>query len=355
MHSSDPATVYLSLWARLDGFQAPDLEQLLYDERSLIRHWAMRRTLWVLPRELLAPVIASSTRPIGNKERKRTVRLIEEGRVADDGDAWLETALPKTLEAIRGHGTVSARVLTRQVPELADKIIFKNKAGRVMGRTGMASRALVQLGLESKVVRARPTGSWISGQYTWAVMEDWLGGPLEEVTPREASARLVRRWLHSFGPATEVDLKWWTGWPLSQVRQALSDLGAVEVDLGEDGIGLVLPNDLEEVAEPDDWVAFLPSLDSTTMGWKERGWYLGGHSSLFDRNGNAGPTVWVDGRIVGGWAQRRDGEVVYQVLEDVGSDAHAAIELRRAELQAWLGDVKVTPRFRSPHDKLLAP
>ena len=38
----------------------------------------------------------------------------------------------------------------------------------------------------------------------------------------------------------------------------------------------------------------------TFMGWKERDWFLGEHAEpLFDRNGNAGPTVWRDGRVVG--------------------------------------------------------
>ena len=75
------------------------------------------------------------------------------------------------------------------------------------------------------------------------------------------------------------------------------------------------------------------------MGWKEREWYLGDHApALFDRAGNAGPTVWWDGRIVGGWVQRRDGEVVYRLLEDVGGDALAAIDADAAAVQDWLGE-----------------
>jgi hypothetical protein len=70
------------------------------------------------------------------------------------------------------------------------------------------------------------------------------------------------------------------------------------------------------VDPPDDWVALLPALDPTVMGWKERDWYLGGHAGdLFDRNGNAGPTVLHNGKVVGGWAQRPDGEVVYELQE----------------------------------------
>ena len=57
-------------------------------------------------------------------------------------------------------------------------------------------------------------------------------------------------------------------------------------------------------------MALLPVLDPTVMGWKERGFYLGPHGpALFDRNGNAGTTAWVDGRIVGCWVQDAEGVV----------------------------------------------
>lgn len=353
VHSSDPATVFLSMWARVSGFEVADLERLLYEERSLVRHWAMRRTLWVVRREMLAVVVHSSTQAIGEKERSRTIRLIEAGGIAEDGEAWLEAVIPKTLESIGAHGEVLTRRLSREIPELGDKIVFENKAGRVLGTTGTASRLLVQLGMESRVVRTRPTGSWVSGQYRWAVLEDWLG-PIDPMSRREASAGLIGAWLASYGPGTRTDLEWWTGWPVGQVRQALDEVGAVQVDLGEDGTGYLLPDDLEDEEETAPWVAFLPSLDTTTMGWKQREWYLGEHQTvLFDRNGNAGPTVWVDGEVVGGWAQRSDGRVVYEVFRDVGSEAAGAIESRGEELQEWLGDVIVTPRFRSPHDKSL--
>jgi hypothetical protein len=356
VHSSDPSSVFLAMWSRIPGFTVDDLERALYEDRSLVRHWAMRRTLWVAPRELLPALIASSTNSIGRTERRRTIKIIEDGGVAADGDAWLEEVLPKTLDAIRANGEMFTRNLTAIVPELSDKVTFTDKAGRVVGTTGMASRALVQLGMESKVVRSRPAGSWVSGQYSWAAIEDWLGEPLAQLGVSAASAKVALAYLRSFGPVTETDLRWWTGWAAARARAALTDVGSVEVDLEDAGVGYLDPSDLEEVGDPGPWVAFLPSLDSTTMGWKDRDWYLGEHAPvLFDRNGNAGPTVWVDGKVVGGWAQRRDGEVVYELLEDVGADAREEIESRSAQLRAWLGDVTVTPRFRSPHDRRLAP
>ena len=84
-------------------------------------------------------------------------------------------------------------------------------------------------------------------------------------------------------------------------------------------------------------------------------WYLGDHGPvLFDRNGNAGPTVWVDGRVAGGWSQRRGGEIVHRLLEDVGAEATAAVAAAGADLEAWLGPMRITPRFPTPLQKELS-
>lgn len=90
------------------------------------------------------------------------------------------------------------------------------------------------------------------------------------------------------------------------------------------------------------------------MGWTQRSRYLGEHApTLFDRTGNVGPTVWSDGRIVGGWAQRATGEVVFRLLEDVGRDTVGAVEAAAARLAGWIGPVRVTPRFRTPLEREL--
>jgi hypothetical protein len=91
------------------------------------------------------------------------------------------------------------------------------------------------------------------------------------------------------------------------------------------------------------------------MGWRERGWFLGDHGpALFDRSGNIGPSVWADGRIVGGWAQRRDGEIAVRLLEDVGAEARAAVDAAAGRLAAWVGEVRFTPRFRTPLERELS-
>lgn len=354
LHSSDPVTVYLSSWARVPGFQVADLEGLLYEDRSLFRFYGMRRTLWVIDRATVPLVHNSSTRALGRAERRRTIKIIEDGGIADDGAAWLDDVVPRVLELIRQHGEMPAREITRSIPELAEKITYYNKAGRVMGAFGMTTRTLTQLALESRVIRARPVGSWISSQYRWAEMTSWLGGPIEDLSTESAGAELVGHWLRVFGPGTETDLRWWTGWPVRQVRSALAKVSAVEVEM-TDGNGYLHPEDLDPVETPRPWVALLPSLDPTTMGWKERTWFLGDHApDLFDRNGNAGPTIWANGQVVGGWTQRKTGEIVYELLEDVGREIKGEIESRAADLQTWLGEVNVNARFRTPMDRRLS-
>src|SRR5262249_21167114 len=140
------------------------------------------------------------------------------------------------------------------------------------------------------------------------------------------------------------------GWRGGEVRRALGAIGAVEVELDGER-GFVLANDVEPVRPPDPWAALLPALDPTVMGWSQRGWFLGDHGpALFDRSGNAAPTVWLDGRVVGGWAQRKDGEIVFRFLEDVGAEAARAVAAEAVRLASWLGSVRVpaSTRTRTP-------
>jgi winged helix DNA-binding protein len=350
LHATDPATVFLS--ARARGVEGATLEQALYEERRLLRMIGMRRTLFVLTLDLAAVVQAACTESILVASRRRYAKLIEGAGIAPDGAAWIDEAGAETLRALEARGEAYATELSRDVPLLREKIHF-GEGTTWAGSTGMTSWVLFVLAAEGRVVRGRPRGAWTSSQWRWTPAEAWLEKPLPRLEPEAARNELASRWLAAFGPATVTDLKWWTGWTLGQTRAALSAVEAVEVDL--DGApGLALPGDLEPESEPEPWVAFLPSLDPTVMGWKERDWYLGEHApALFDRNGNAGPTVWWNGRVVGGWAGRKDGYVASRLLEDVGADAVRLIEAEAERLQSWLGETKVTPRFATPLAKEL--
>jgi winged helix DNA-binding protein len=354
LHATDPASVLLAARARLRDATPASIEHALYVERSLVRLLGMRRTMFVVPVDLAAVVQASSTRALVPRERRVSVGLLEASGVTDDGERWLHEAQEQTLRALAARGEAQATELSQDVPMLREKVGLASDKPYATTQ-GMTTRVLFLLAAEGRIVRGRPQCSWTSSLYRWAPIDAWLPGGLPELDADDAAAELVRHWLRAFGPGTYADLKWWTGWSAALLRRALARVGPVEVALDGGRTGLVLAGDDEPVDAPaEPWAALLPALDPAPMGWSERAWYLGGHRErLFDRSGNIGPTVWCDGRVVGGWAQRKDGEIALALLEDPGADARAAIAAEAHRLRAWIGDVRVTPRFRTPLEREL--
>jgi DNA glycosylase AlkZ-like len=349
LHSTDPASVFLSAWARTHGFETTQLERALYEERTLVRMLGMRRTLFVVPLELVPVVDAAATRAVAARERRTLERLLAENGVADPA-AWIDAASAAALGALAARGEASTSELAGDDPILGTRLRI-GVGTRWEAEAGAASRILPLLAAEGAIVRDRPRGSWIAGQYRWVPI-DRLGA-LEPLEPVAGRRELLRRWLLAFGPATETDIRWWAGWSARDARAALAAVSHAVVDLdGKEGY--VLADDVEPGPAPEPAAALLPSLDPTVMGWKERDWYLGPHAgAIFDGNGNAGPSVWWEGRVVGGWVQRPDGEVAYRVLEDIGRDGRDAVAAEAERLERWLGTTRVTPRFRTPLEREL--
>ncbi|MFG3548519.1 winged helix DNA-binding domain-containing protein [Streptomyces sp. NPDC047725] len=352
LHGTDPSTVFLAVGARLaDPAKTVGVtERALYEDGSLVRMHGMRHTVFVFPAELTAVVHASTGVVVAARERAALLRDMAAAGAPDA--AWLAEVEESALAALARRGQATAAELARDEPRLKERFVYA--AGKSYeGVHTVSTRLLRVLGTEGRVVRGRPLGSWTSGQFRWAP------APAHpELDPAGAQAELLRRWLAACGPATEEDLKWWTGWRVTEVRRALAAVGAREVSLDE-GTGYVAAGDAGPVAAPaEPWAALLPALDPTAMGWRQRDWYLspGLRPLLFDRSGNVGPTVWWDGRVVGGWAQRPDGEIVWRVPpgEGTGRDAEAAIAAEAERLASWVGSTRITPRFRTPLEKELS-
>jgi hypothetical protein len=346
LHATDPAGLYLSGWARVDGFTVPDLDRALYEDRTLVKHLAMRRTLFTVSRELLPVVQAASSNRVAGVERRRLEKEVREAGFVDDAKRWFDEVTAAAVAGLADGPLTAAQVRERE-PVLEGSIAYGHGTSWA-GSFPIVSRVMTALQAAGTIVRAGNLGSWTSSRPTWALAADWLGAPIEEIPEDVARAQLVERWLRRFGPGTTLDLKWWLGSTLTAVRQALRDVGAVEVSLDGGGTGWVLPDDVDPVGPVEPWVALLPALDPTTMGWAERDWYLGPYKAqVFDSVGNGGATVWVDGRIVGGWSTK-DEAVDLVLLEDVPSEARAALESEADRLTAWLHGTPVMPRFPAP-------
>jgi hypothetical protein len=347
LHGTDPASVFLSAWARVPGLAVADVDKALYADRTLVKHLCMRRTLFVFRRELFGTVVAAVSQRVADQQRRRLAKEVERAGLRDDGAAWLREAEAATLAALDRRGEATATELRDELAVLQGSMTYAPDKP-YGGTVPVGPRVLTCLSAAGQVVRASNRGGWTTSRPAWAHTSTWLGEEVVVPPEREARAELVRRWLGAFGPATAADLKWWLGSTVAAVRAALADVGAVEVDLhGEPGVALA--DDLDPVAAPEPYAVLLPGLDPTTMGWQARDWYLGPHrAAVFDGNGNAGATAWWDGRIVGGWGQTPAGEVVLQLVEDVGAAGEAALAAEAARLTAWLGGVRVAPRFPSP-------
>jgi hypothetical protein len=354
LHSTDPVTVHLSAMARMRHPSVAAVEQALYDDRTVVRHHAMRRTLWVGTPDVVRLVHVAATAKLAAPEHRRTAGLLAANGI-DDPEGWLADARDQVRAALRAHGPMTARSLGTWAPALRHQIVMapgKSYSATVSAHT----RVLLNLGFEGEIVRTRPAGTWVSGAYAYAVMDDWMPGGLRpgELTEREAARGVALRWLRAFGPGTATDLQWWTGWTKATTRAALADCEAVEVAL-DDGTGWVAADDVDEAEPVGSWVAVLPGLDPTTMGWKERDWYLPGSArDAFDRMGNAGPTIWVDGRVVGAWAQTPEGELRTHLFEPLAAEQRAAVDRRVAEVAEMIGETRFTVRFPSPVSTALA-
>lgn len=352
LHGTDPATTVLSAVAR-SNVRIDDVQTALYDNRSLVRVLAMRRTVFAVPADLVTTCWAGASDTVAREQRRVLAKMLVDSEVTDDPGPWIQRAEGIALEFFGDRDDVTSADLSGADPLLATRVHIGT--GEYAASPTVASRLLTLLSAEGAIVRAQPRGGWTSTQFQWASADAWSGDLGPRPTAEDAAVELARRWLHTYGPAHEDDLQWWCGWTKTRTRAALAAIDTVEVEMA-DRPGLVLAEDVDPVEAPDPWVALLPALDPSTMAWKHRDFVLGTHrGEVFDINGNGGPTVWVDGRIAGGWAHRDDGEVAFEVFDDVGVETTDCIAEQAAALSVRLGEVRLKARARgwTPSEKRL--
>ena len=344
LHATEPATVYLSCWARGRSTQIADVDRALYRDRSLVKQLAMRRTLFVFPRDLLAATWGSASARVAGVQRTRMAKDLVDAGLARDGEQWLERARAEVLSVLAEHPDgLLAFELRKLVATIAVNV------HPPAGDPWSAARVLTYLGARGDIVRATNAADWRTARPRWTLTRNWLGDGARPCAAADGYRALVRRWLRTFGPGTEDDLVWWLGATKTAVRAALAELVAVEVSLDHGVNGWLAPDDLQEAPDPGPWVALLPVLDPTVMGWHARDFHLDRHrDQLFDTRGNAGTTAWVDGRVVGCWAQDGAGVVALRLLERVSARERRALRSEASRLTAWLGGVRIPTGLRSP-------
>jgi len=350
LHGTDPASMFLSAAVRQAKPRFEDLVTALYETRTLARILGMRRTVFAVTRELVPVLLAAYRDRHGKNEGKRVRIMLQSIAEGQDVEALLADFGDRAVAAIGKRGEATASQVAADVPALQARMVW-NEGKKYEGSQSVASRLMLLLAIEGRIVRARPRGGITSNLYRWARTADWLPDVDLQWDAASARTRLIERYLARYGPATEGDVAWWTGLPVGMVRSAMAEL---EVEATPHGF--VLAGDAAPVEPPAPWAALLPALDPTAMGWTDRSRFLdpADREALFDRSGNIGPTVWVNGRIVGGWAQRASGAIAFRLLHRVSAADRERIDERVEELRRLLGDLRFVPRFRTPLEREVA-
>ena len=367
LHATDPTGPYLSLWARVPGFRREALEAALYEERTLAKRLCMRVTLHILPSDELPYFYRAFSRAFFERRAPlefRPASLLVRAGLCDEEDAkaLLEDLERRIVARLAERGPLTVQQMGQAVPELKAKI--RHSVGkRYEGEFSIGSRLVLALCAQGLLIRARPRGTWRSNLYEYAALADWLPDvDLDSVSPEEARTWLAGRYLSSFGPATRDDLQWWLGFSKGEVREALQPLKPSLVEVGIQGFGdgyLMQAEDAQRLQDfgPADvpYVFLLPGLDPYMMGYLDRDRFLapGHRTNIFDRAGNAVPTVWANGRIVGAWGQRKDGSVVYGLFEPVDREEAALLADEARRLEVFLGGEYLPPRYRTPFTRAL--
>ncbi|MEV5002623.1 winged helix DNA-binding domain-containing protein [Nocardioides sp. LML1-1-1.1] len=354
LHATEAATVHLALWARVEGVTVAAVDRALYDEQSIVKQLAMRRTLFAFPRDLLPAAWGSASLRVARQQRAQLAKNVAAAGLAEGEAAveeWIEAAAEAVLAVLADGTARTTREVRERVPALDGRISVGGGPGKKWGgELPVGSWVMGTLGAEGRIVRAANAGHWRLNKPAWTTTAHWLGEVPEPLPEAAGYAALVARWLATFGPGTEADIVWWLGATKTAVRRALADLDAEQVGLDDGGTGWVLPGDTGTDEEVSPWAALLPTLDPTVMGWKERGFYLDPADTpyLFDSNGNAGNTAWWDGRIVGCWVQDDAARVHLVLREDVPAAGRAALEEEAERLTAWLDGTRITNVYASP-------
>ncbi|SPT50646.1 winged helix DNA-binding domain-containing protein [Actinomadura madurae] len=271
---------YFGLWTRLDGFRQDDLTDLLRG-RSVVRSSIIRGT-----QHMASAADYLWLRPLVQESLLR-------GRQAAFGGATRGWDLDEL--AAEARRLLEGRILTR--PELA-RALAERWPERDLQSLGWTAQALVH------AVHPPPSGTWNTGGATpFALAEEWIGRPLAEARP----ARLIRRYLAAFGPASVKDFQIWSG--MRRMEEAFEELRpSLQTYRDEAGVELF---DLPDMALPDAGlpvpVRFLPAFDNLILAYADRTRMMTDEQRKAVCVGSqTHATLLVDGRVHGIWTLKHD-------------------------------------------------
>jgi Winged helix DNA-binding domain len=306
LHAQVMSSAELTLWARVEGLKLDAVQRALWEQRTLVKTWAMRGTLHLLPsRELALWHAALST-------SRRYMRAA----------AWQKyfgitlDELDRVTEAI--GEALTGRVMTRE--ELAEEV------GRLTGSSSFAAK-LAKSSWGTILKPAAFTGHLCFGpslgqRVRFTRPDTWVAASTGAVDSRDAAAEVTRRFLAAYGPASHQDLgRWWNGGGVSTARQWIAALGsevsAVDLD-GKQAWMLTADARNMNTAKPKRSVRLLPAFDQYVVGASLHAAHLlpgDLRSRVYRPQGWVSPVLLVNGRMLGTWRHQIRSSRIEVVLE----------------------------------------
>lgn len=308
IQAQEPASPYIALWNRIEGFDPADLDEA-FTSGAVRKASLMRITLHAVTaadhevfHHAMLPALRASR--LYDKRFKAMDVTIEQA------DALLE------------HVLEFART-PRQKAEIEE--LLRSHAGDV-GQPGIWWALRTYGGL----VHAPTGGPWSFGlRPSYQAVP---GGPRERMA---ALAEMLRRYLTGFGPATVLDMNQFTMLPRTSIREALELL-----DLVRDGDYVDIPNR----TIPDEDTPAPPRLmamwDSTLLAYADRSRIIPEpyRKLVIRNNGDTLPTLLVDGYVAGVWRPNEDGGIEASAFHPLSEDQWAGLAEESKALHGFLGD-----------------
>jgi Winged helix DNA-binding domain len=329
LHAQVMSSAELTLHARVEDLEPEAVPQALWEDRSLVKLWAMRGTLHLLPAAELDTWLGA----LGNYDhylkpvwlrnfeisREQLERLIEAIGEALDGEVRTREELGADIARIAGS------------PELAEKV--QGSWGVYLKPASFRGRLCFASNHGQRVRFTRP--------------DAWLKRELRQADPEEARREVTRRHLGAFGPAAREDLARWWGVQPAQGGRMLDALGdeIVAVDV-EGTAGWMLREHAEEAAAErpaSRLVRLLPGFDTWVIGAARDAAALldpAEKKRVYRTAGWISPVVLVNGRIEGVWKHERKGRRLTVAVEPFGKlpkRARTGVQAEAERLAGFLG------------------
>ena len=304
LHAQVMSSAELTLWARVEDLEPGMVGEALWEHRSLVKTWAMRGTLHLLPADELPTWVAAQGVLKPRHHAKSWQKYY--GLTYEEAEAML-AAIPEALDG---------RMLTRE--ELAQEV------GRIMGSEEIGGKLRDGFGALLKPSALRGDllfAPSVGRNVRFARPDQWLSG-WEPAETEVAAREVVRRYLAAYGPATREEFARWFGMTSpAQAGRLIESLGEevapVEVE-GSHAWMLVEHVSEAEKAEPSGVVRLLPAFDNYVVAApRDREAVLPEvlKRRVYRPQGWLSPVVVVDGRMEGLWRHERKGDRLVVEIE----------------------------------------